>query len=114
MYKILSRTRRDDMPGTETDIAKNIKALEWSKTELVHSLSGVFRAILKGDTEIIIDRLALLVINSFLLLKRLGLNYGQLEIRIYEKTSALVKSGHPLEEGYGDVSALKGYLDLKR
>ncbi|PKM88061.1 MAG: hypothetical protein CVU87_08335 [Firmicutes bacterium HGW-Firmicutes-12] len=102
------------MSGVETDFAKNIKALEWSKTELVHSLSGVFKAILKGDSEKIIDSLALLVINSFLLLKRLGLNYGQLEIRMYEKTAAMANSGHPLEEGYGDVSSLKGYLDLKR
>lgn len=98
----------------ETDIAKNIKSIEWVKVELISSLSGLFKSLLKGDTDTIIDNLALLVLNGFLLLKRIGVNYGQLEVRLYEKTEALIKAGHPLEEGYRDLSSLKAYLELKR
>lgn len=102
------------MPVNETDIAKNIKSIEWVKVELISSLSGLFKSLLKGDTDTIIDNLALLVLNGFLLLKRIGINYGQLEVRLYEKTEALIKAGHPLEEGYRDLSSLKAYLELKR
>lgn len=102
------------MPVNETDIAKNIKSIEWVKVELISSLSGLFKSLLKGDTDKIIDNLAMLVINGFLLLKRIGVNYGQLELRLYEKTDALIKAGHPLEEGYRDLSSLKAYLELKR
>lgn len=102
------------MPGPERDIAKNIKALEWTKAELVQALSGLFRALLKGDADSILDALALLIIMAHLLLKRCGLNFGQLEVRVYEKTAGLIEAGHPLEDGYKDLSALKSYLDLKR
>ena len=105
---------REDIPVNETDITKNIKSIEWVKAELVHSLSGLFKSLLSGDMDKIIDNLALLVINCFLLLKRMDMNFGQLELRVYEKTEALLKTGHPLEEGYRDLSSLKAYLELKR
>ncbi|MDX9871756.1 MAG: MazG-like family protein [Clostridia bacterium] len=102
------------MPGPEFDIVKNIEALEWTKAELVGSLSRLFKALLKGEAESILDSLALLIINCYLLLKRTGLNFGQLEMRVCEKTTELLSAGHPLEEGYKDLSSLKSYLDLKR
>lgn len=102
------------MPGPDLDIARNVKALEWVKAELVNALSGLFQALLKGDKEMIIDNLALLVINSFLLLKRMGISFGQLELRVYDKTACFLREGHKLEEWYGDLSALKNYLNLKR
>ncbi|MCR4440609.1 MAG: MazG-like family protein [Peptococcaceae bacterium] len=102
------------MSGTELDIAKSIRALEWLKTETVSILARLFKALLKGNRESAVENLALLVINCFLLLKRLGLNYGQMELSVYDKTEALLKEGHPLEEWYGDLSSFKAYLDLKR
>jgi len=102
------------MPGTELDIAKSARALEWLKTELISVMAGLFKALLKGNRESAVENLALLVIHCYLLLKRLGLNYGQLELSVYDKTQALLKEGHPLEEWYGDLSSFKAYLDVKR
>lgn len=102
------------MSGPELDIARNVKALEGLKTGLVNSLAGLFTSLCKGSADGIGDNLALLIINSFLLARRLGLSFGQLEQRVYEQTAALMKEGHHLEDWYGDLSSLKGYLDMKR
>ena len=102
------------MPGPELDIAKNVKALEWIKAELADSLGSLFKNMVRGSMETIVDNLALIMINCFLLVKRLGLNFGQLELRVQEKTSALLEEGHPLEDWYKDLSSLKDYLEMKR
>lgn len=102
------------MSENETGIARNIKAMEYLKTELLNSISGLFKALFKADTQKTIENLALLVINSYLLLKRMGISFGQLELQVYQKTVMYIEDGHPLEEWYGDLSAFKGYLDLKR
>lgn len=102
------------MPGTDMDIAKNIKAVEWVKADLVDSLGNLFKNMVKGSMDTIVDSLALIIINCFLLVKRLGLSFGQLDIRVWEKTSALLEEGHPLEDWYKDLSSLKTYLEMKR
>lgn len=102
------------MPRPELDIAKNIKALEWIKAELVESLGSLFKSMIRGSMETIVDNLALIMINCFLLVRRLGLNFGQLELRLREKTAALLEEGHPLEESHKDLTSLRDYLEMKR
>lgn len=102
------------MQSSELDIARNIKALEMIKIELLDNLAALFKALLKGSSDKIVDILALIIINCFLLAKRMGLNFGRLDIQIYDRTKTLLKEGHNLEEWYGDISALKAYLEIKR
>lgn len=102
------------MQGPELNIAKNIKAIEWLKTELTSSLASLFKALFKGNTEGAMEALAVIVINSFLLAKRLGVSYGRLELAIHNRMKELLKEKHPLEEWYGDLSSLKEYTEIKR
>lgn len=102
------------MQGPELDIARNVKALELLKSEMVNSLGELFKAMVTGNMEKAYNGLALLIINSFLLARRLGLSYGRLELLISEKTTAMLKEGHPPEEWQGDLSSFNSYLEMKR
>jgi hypothetical protein len=102
------------MAEPQLDIARNIEAVEHLKVNLCSYLADLYNAILKGDSVEFLDASANLNITCFLLTKRLGLNFGHLEKQVYENTRAMLKGNNRLEEWYGDLSALKDYMDLKR
>lgn len=102
------------MTEPQLDIARNIEAVEYLKADLSGYLADLYKAILKGNSEGFLVASANMSITCFLLSKRLGLNFGHLEKQVYENTLAMLKGKNQLEEWYGDLSALKDYLDLKR
>ncbi len=102
------------MRGNEINIAKNIRALEWLKAEMLDSLASLFKNLIKNGTEEIVDNIAQLIVCCFLLAKRLGLSFGQIEQQVYYKVNTLLKEGNQLEDWHGDISLFKEYLDMKR
>lgn len=102
------------MHGSDTNVVKNIKALELVKTELLNNLADLFKALLHNSIDKAVSILAKIIINCFLLGKRLGLNFGQIDMEINKQICELAKKGHQLEDWYGDVTALKSYMDIKR
>ncbi len=95
---------------SRVDIARNIKTIEWLKTELIAGISSLFKGMLKNSDELIADSLANIVVGCYLLGKRLGLPYGALDEKIGEKVKANLEQGHEIEAWYGDFSLLKRYL----
>ncbi|NLB73281.1 MAG: hypothetical protein GX795_04555 [Firmicutes bacterium] len=95
---------------SRVDIARNIKTIEWLKTELITGISSLFRGMLKNSDELIADSLANIVVGCYLLGKRLGLPYGALDGKIAEKVKANLEQGHEIEAWYGDFSLLNRYL----
>lgn len=95
---------------SRVDIARNIKTIEWLKTELIGGLSSLFKGMLKNSDELIADSLANIVVGCYLLGKRLGLPYGALDEKVAEKVKANLEQGHEIEAWYGDFSLLKRYL----
>lgn len=102
------------MPRPDLDIAKGIKTLEWIKADLVETVGRLFKDLVTGSMEAITDNLAMIILDCFLLGKRLGLSFGRLELRVREKTADLLQAGHPLEERYKDLSSLQEYFEMKR
>lgn len=98
------------------DFARNIQALEALKTELAGSLAEIYQALFKNDSARFLHASADMTITCFLLCKRLGLNYGQLDNQVYDNLQEML--GKSLEKeklGYArDLEALKDYLELKR
>lgn len=102
------------MRGSDVNVVKSIKALEWVKTEILNNVAHLFKVLLHNEFEKALSVIAKIIINCFLLGKRLGLNYGQIDMEINKQASELAEKGHQLEEWYGDISALKAYMDMKR
>lgn len=96
------------------DIARNIKTVEWLKTEIVLNAGQVCRALLTAKDEIALQALANIMMSSYLLAKRLGVSYGKLEDVVQRRAVAAQTEGHELELWYHDLSALAEHLDARK
>lgn len=102
-------------PGRETGVAKNIRVIEWLKADLLTSISVLFKAMVKGSEDLLMDALSSMVITCYLLGRRLGINYSQLDLKIEAKLKEGIDNKHEVEEWYGDLSGfLEYHLDKKR
>ena len=93
------------------DIARNIKVVEWLKTELLGAVSACFKAMLKNSEVAIEDALASIIVTVYVLARRLGVSFNQLDITVESKVRTGIKERHEVEVWYGDLNALLKYLN---
>lgn len=98
----------------ETDIAKHIKLIEWLKVELLDNVSGLFRGFVRGSESLLSECLANIVVSAYLLARRVGISYLQLDRLILAKLSQSKETGHQLEEWYGDLTILEEHFQNRR
>ncbi|AYB47300.1 hypothetical protein D5F53_30135 [Paenibacillus lautus] len=94
----------------DLDVAKRAKVIEWLKTEVIDHVSRLFKALWEGSTTKVGDSLASLMMSSYILGRRLGLNYRDLDDLLLEKLKKHKQEGHQLEDWYHDISALEEHL----
>lgn len=97
-----------------SDITKNVKIIEWMKKELILSVGDVFDLIFKGVKPVdqsLQDTLANIIMMSYLLGKRLGINFNEIDYKIKEKIKIGIDENHSVENWYGDFSNLKKHLE---
>jgi hypothetical protein len=98
----------------DVDIARNIKIIEWLKTDLITSISALFRALLRGSEDRMLDALASLVLTCYVLSRRLGISFSRLDLKMEAKLRQGIEEGHEVEKANGDLSRLLGYLVEKK
>lgn len=96
------------------DIARNIRVIEWLKAELVGTVSALFKAMVKNSEEAIEDALASMVVTVYVLARRLGVGFAQMDVRIESKIKNAIRDKHEVEDWYGDLTALSRYLNDKK
>ncbi|GIO39224.1 hypothetical protein J41TS12_40850 [Paenibacillus antibioticophila] len=94
----------------EMDVAKRAKVIEWLKTEVVDQVSRLFKALWEGSTTRIMDSLASLMVSSYILGRRLGISYRDLDEAILDKLRKHKQEGHQLEDWYQDISTLEEHM----
>ncbi|GIP00867.1 hypothetical protein J14TS5_59520 [Paenibacillus lautus] len=94
----------------DLDVAKRAKVIEWLKTEVIDNVSRLFKALWEGSTTKVGDSLASLMMSSYILGRRLGLTYRDLDDLLLEKLKKHKQEGHQLEDWYQDISALEEHL----
>jgi hypothetical protein len=98
----------------EIDISRNIKLIEWLKSELLTDIARLFKAMSSGVKEEIIgdfaEILANIILISYLLGKRLGVDYGHIDRKINNKIRLGLVENHEVERFYGDLSELSKHL----
>lgn len=97
----------------DTDIARNLKSVEWLKTELLTSVAALFRAMRESHDEVTLDQLANAIVSAYILGRRLGIDFSQLEMKLRHKVRANAEEPHDFEEWYGDFSALARHLNAR-
>ncbi len=96
------------------DIARNIRVIEWLKTELLGAVVALFKGMIKNSEEAIEDALASMVITVYVLARRVGINFVQLDIRIESKIRNAIQDKYEVEDWYGDLTALLKYRSDKK
>lgn len=99
------------------DVTKNIKMIEWLKSELLTTIASLYELLVKGvngSQDALVDFLANIILVTYLLGKRLGVNFLRIDMRIEDKIKLGIVEKHKIEEWYGDLSDLKHYLDRNR
>ena len=97
-----------------SDVTRNVKIMEWMKTELLMSLGDLFNLILKGVKpldEALQDTLANIIMITYLLAKRLGISFTEIDYKVKEKIKLGISEDHSVERWYGDLSELKKHID---
>lgn len=101
----------------DLDITKNIKIIEWLKSELLTTVASLFELLIKGTKagqEALIDVLANIILVTYILGKRLGINFSTIDMKIEDKIRLGILEEHRVEEWYGDLSNLKQYFSRNR
>lgn len=97
-----------------SDVTKNVKIIEWMKKELILSVGDVFDLIFKGVKPLddaLQDTLANIIMITYLLGKRLGISFSDIDYKIREKIKIGIDQNHSVENWYGDFSNLKKHLN---
>jgi len=103
--------------GKELDIAKNIRLIEWLKSEIITSVAELFRLLtngIRGTQDALADCLASIIVACYLLGKRLGVHFGTIDQKVENKIRLGILEDHEIEKSYGDLSALKQHLKDSR
>jgi hypothetical protein len=102
----------------EIDITRNIKLIEWLKSELLTDMANLFRVLVNGMSEeihdLIAETLSNIILISYLLGKRLGISYNAIEMKMHAKIKLGLVEDHDVEKYYGDLSELSRHLDGSR
>src|SRR5690554_6266763 len=97
---------------TDFDIAKNIRLVEWLKSEMLTSVAELFRLLsngIKGSQDALADCLAGMIVAAYLLGKRLGIPFGIIDRKIENKIRLGIVEEHDVEKHYGDLTSLSEY-----
>jgi adenosyl cobinamide kinase/adenosyl cobinamide phosphate guanylyltransferase len=101
-------------PEREFDIARNVRMLEWLRAELVGSVAGLLKTMIKGGEEALLDCLAGIIITTYLLGKRIGINFSRIDQKMESKIKLSIEENHEIENWYGDLTALSQHLTAKK
>jgi len=102
----------------EIDITRNIKIIEWLKSELLTDIANLFKVLVNGVKEevheSVSDTFSNIILISYLLGRRLGISYNSIEMKIENKVKLGLIENHDVEKYYGDLSELSRHLNSSR
>jgi uncharacterized protein YebE (UPF0316 family) len=102
----------------EIDITRNIKLIEWLKSEILADIANLFKILVNGVKEevheSISDTLSNIILISYLLGRRLGISYNSIEMKIENKVKLGLIENHDVEKYYGDLTELARHLNSSR
>lgn len=97
----------------DKSITKNLKVIEWLKTELLSNVSSLFKLMIKKQEEKILTVLANIIMATYLLAKRLGYSFQQLNRKLEERLQDNIHAGHQIENWYGELSELLDHFQKR-
>lgn len=100
----------------DMDIIKNVRTIEWIKSELLTSVAYLYEAMIKGEDDNKVElenTVSNIILLSFILSKRLGLNYEGVLRSLENNIKLNIAQGHKIEQWYGDLTELLDFVQEK-
>lgn len=97
-------------PERSVQIAKSVKVIEWLKTEVLSQVANLFKGLHHANQHLITESLSGLILATYVLARRVGLSFREIDQAVTQKLRDHSRGGHQLEDWYGDLSALEEYL----
>ena len=102
------------MFSQESDIVKTMRLIEALKAELIINVGGLYKAFAGKDEHKIKEILGLVIVHCYVLGKRLGINFSDLDEAVKERAGFYGKGNDEVEVRFGDYSKLARHLEDKR
>lgn len=100
-------------PERGMQFAKNVKMIDWLKTELLDQVSNLFKGLYHANQHLIIEALASMIVVAYVLARRIGFTYREIDQVVIDKLREQSEEGHQLESWYGDLSTLEEYMNKR-
>lgn len=101
------------MGNPNINIARNMKTIEWLKSELLGNVAYLHKAFVNNDDntrENLEDIISTIILESYLLGKRLGIDYKDMDLALEENIRLNLIKEHKIEKWYGDISKLLEHI----
>lgn len=98
------------------DIIRNLRTIEWLKSEVLTSIANLYELLAKGEDNVkedLEDLISNIILLSYLLGIRLGLDYEDINSNLEDKIKLNLIEGHKIEKWYGDLSRLLEFITSK-
>lgn len=89
----------------------DVRVLEWLKADLAENMGVLFKSLLNAGSDASIDALAALIINSYILGRRVGINYQVLDMRIKHQLNTSISDLDEVHHIHGDLTQLQSYIE---
>lgn len=100
--------------ANESDILRKLRFIEWLKAELTSHLAAIFHAIARNSERAIGEALAGLIVTSYVLGRRLGLDYEMLDKEVAAWLNRYTAKERDIQSWTGDYADLERHLRQKR
>lgn len=95
------------------DITKNIRLIEWLKSQMLNSVARIFTMLASGakvSQEALASCLGNIIVACYLLGRRLGIHYALIDQTIEDQIRLGIIEENEIEKNYGDLSELQQHL----
>lgn len=101
------------MAGKDFDVATNIKIINWMKAELLESVGKLFKAMLKSSNEAVTDAMAAIIIYTYLIGNKTGINFSQIDLKVKKRLSTSINNSKEIDQWHDDLMELLKYINNK-
>ncbi|TCS95503.1 MazG-like family protein [Hazenella coriacea] len=100
-------------PERGVQFAKSVKVIDWLRTEILDQVATLFKGLHHANQHVIIDSLSSLVVTIYIIARRIGFSFRELDQAVIQKLKEHARDGHQLEQWYGDLTSLEEYINKR-
>ena len=96
------------------NLSTNLRAVDNIKSEILSEVARLYQGLADYDSKEIYERVlgsvATIVAMDYILARRIGLEFSDVDRKISELTTIAEKNNHELEIAFSDMSELRSYI----